>query len=84
MMWIIWKARNRCIFYGEKRSVYSIIQQVITTVRDLPPCAVKKRRCDRVIGMAPVISYPCGFMDGASKYKIAGGQLPQKCQETHT
>ena len=36
MMWIFWKVRNRAIFEGEKRIVYSLIQQVISSVRALP------------------------------------------------
>ena len=52
MMWIFWKARNRTIFEGEKRTVFSLIQQVISTVKAFSSCAVTKKRRERKIGRA--------------------------------
>lgn len=83
MMWIIWKARNESYLMEEKRSVYFLIQQVISTVRGLSPCAVKKKRSERIIGRASVMYYPCGFMDGASKCMRAGAGYCIFINETH-
>ena len=83
MMWIFWKARNRTIFEGEKRTVFSLIQQVISTVHAFSSRAVTKKRCERIIGRAPSLIYPCGFMDGASNCMIAGAGYCIFINESH-
>ena len=72
MMWIFWKVCNRAIFEGKKRNIYSLIQQIITTVWAAPLPTVTKLKKRRILGQTPCKDYPCGFMDGASNCMIAG------------
>ena len=64
-MWVLWKARNDCIFEGKKLSVHSLIQQVIHFSQLYCP-SIEKRKKPRILGPDPTLVYPCGFFDGAS------------------
>ena len=83
MMWIFWKARNRAIFEGEKRNIYSLIQQIINTVKALPSPIVSRKVRRRNLGRAPCMVFPCGYMDGASRCMIAGVGFCIFLNETH-
>ena len=49
-----------------------MIQQIIFTVQAALNLSVSKDKKRRNIGPAPCMIYPCGFMDGASNYMLAG------------
>ena len=71
------------VFEGNVRDIHSIIQQIILFVQ--PPvigAVPKKYRC-RKIGHPPVLIFPCGFMDGASKNKTAGAGLCIFLNDSH-
>ena len=72
MMWIIWKVRNLDIFEGKRRNIFSIVQQIITTVQALHSWTVTEKIRSRKLGKPPCNVYPCSFIDGASNCMIAG------------
>ena len=83
MMWIFWKVRNRAIFEGKRRNIYSLIQQIISTVQAFPSPTVTRKLRRRILGKTPCKVYPCGFMDGASNCKIAGVGYCMHLNESH-
>ena len=58
MMWILWKVRNKMIFEEEKRTISSIVYQVISAVQHLSNLPVKKRKPGRVLGNSPPLIFP--------------------------
>ena len=72
MMWIVWKARNQVIFEDKGRNIYSIVCQIITAIQPLSILPVMRKNSDRILGKAPPMFYPCGFIGGASNCLLAG------------
>ena len=82
-MWIIWKARNLCIFEGKKVFILSIVQNIGYLSQMYGP-PVKKRKKTRVLGPGPNLVYPCGFLDGASTNYTGGVDIFLYLNETHS
>ena len=72
MMWIIWKVHNQEIFEGKQRNIFSIVQQIITSVQVLPPLTITEKTRSRILGKPPCKVFPCGFINGASNCMTAG------------
>ena len=53
-------------------NTFSLIKQIISTVKDHPSSIASRKVRRRLLGCAPCMIFPCGFMDGASKCMIAG------------
>ena len=80
-MWNIWLSHNFCNF--ENRSLvigttcHSILDQVISFPEDRSKKKVRK------VGLAPTISYPVGFFDGAAASKIGGASITLSLNLSH-
>ena len=83
MMWIFWKAHNRALFEGGKRNSYSLIKQIISTVKALPSSIASRKVRRRLLGRAPYLIFPYGFMDGASRCMTVGVGFCIFLNETH-
>ena len=68
--WCIWKQRNRCIFDNKQPSSRALLKQIEDLIHLYP--VPQKKRSRRLVDPGPLISYPCGFFDGAAAENIGG------------
>ena len=64
IFWSIWKHRNGCIFEGNTPSVYVVFHQIDMLFHTFS--VPRKKIKNRIIGLPPTITYPCGYFDGAT------------------
>ena len=81
IFWNIWILRNKCIFENWKPAIPALIFRIEGLLNTYP--APTKSYKIRKIGPKPVLTFPCGFFDGAAADNISGSGFVIYLNEQH-
>ena len=81
IFWSIWNLRNKCIFENWKPTLPALIIRIEGLLNTYP--APTKSLKIRKVGSKPVLTFPCGFLDGASAANLCGSGCVIYLNEQH-